>query len=323
MAMHDKGKPSHPVNPERRKALTCLAGWTGAAVVWTVAGGVPQALGVTNAGAITPASRHDFTFVQISDTHIGFHKDANPDVVGSLRHAIADINALPQRPALVVHTGDVSHLSKPEEFGQASELLREIHVDRVHTVPGEHDALDAGLDGYLKFFDHDGQGRTWYSFDQGGAHFIGLSNVLNFKMGTLTALGDEQIACSRRILPTYRAARRSSCWRIFQCGRSMRRGAGARPMRDRRWHCCAPTVRSPCSTAMSIRCCRRSKATSPCTQRCHSPTRCRHLARRASANPDRSRLRAGELGRLLGTRQIHVVPGRHALATIDTPIDHA
>ena len=121
--------------------------------------------------------------MQISDTHIGFRKEANPDVVGSLRRAIADINALPQAPAFVVHTGDVSHLSKPEEFGQAREILQEIRVDRVHTVPGEHDTIDDGVTGYLKFFDHDGKGKAWYSFDQGGVHFIGLNNVLNFKAG--------------------------------------------------------------------------------------------------------------------------------------------
>src|SRR5882724_7017391 len=163
-------------------------------------GGVPRALGVTSDGKVTAASKNAFTFVQISDTHIGFHKEANPDVVGSLRRAAADINALPQAPALVVHTGDVSHLSKPEEFGQARELLKEIHVNRVHTVPGEHDALDDGLTGYLKFFDHDGKNRPWYSFDQGGVHFIGLSNVLNFKMGTMTSLGDEQIAWLKKDL---------------------------------------------------------------------------------------------------------------------------
>ena len=106
MMTPDNDKPINLLDPARRKAMTCLAGWTGAAVVWTIAGGIPRALGVTNAGIVAAASKHDFTFVQISDTHIGFHKDANPDVVGSLRRAIADINALAQRPALVVHTGD-------------------------------------------------------------------------------------------------------------------------------------------------------------------------------------------------------------------------
>jgi 3',5'-cyclic AMP phosphodiesterase CpdA len=88
----------------------------------------------------------------------------------------------------------VSHLSKPEEFGTARELLQEFRVDRVHTVPGEHDTIDDGATGYLRHFDHDGNGRSWYSFDQGGVHFVGLNNVLAFKAGTLAALGDEQLA---------------------------------------------------------------------------------------------------------------------------------
>ena len=121
MSTHDPAGPGH--NPARRKAMSCLAAWTGAAVVWTVAGGVPRALGATSYGSPKAAAANALTFVQISDTHIGFRKDANPDVVGSLRHAIADINALPQAPAFVVHTGDVSHLSKPEEFAQAREIL--------------------------------------------------------------------------------------------------------------------------------------------------------------------------------------------------------
>ena len=192
--MNDQQDRPDGFDPSRRKTLTCLAGWTGAAVVWSVVGGVPRALGATNGGGAKAAAKDNFTFVQISDTHFGFHKDANPDIVGGFRRAAADINALAQRPALVVHTGDVSHLSKPEEFGQAKELLQEIRIDRVHTVPGEHDALDDGLAGYLKNFDHDGRNQAWYSFDQAGVHFIGLSNVLNFKMGTMTSLGDEQLA---------------------------------------------------------------------------------------------------------------------------------
>ncbi|MGZ5251367.1 MAG: metallophosphoesterase family protein, partial [Caldimonas sp.] len=179
--------------PSRREALKCLSAWSATAVVWTVSGGVPSALGATNTGATAKADGDDLTFVQISDTHIGFKRDANPDVVGSLRHGIADIHALPQTPAFVVHTGDVSHLSKAEEFASAKELLREIHVDRVHTIPGEHDTIDEGVTGYLKFFDHDGNGRAWYSFDQNGVHFIGLTNTLNFKAGTMASLGDEQL----------------------------------------------------------------------------------------------------------------------------------
>src|SRR5438093_12454007 len=191
MSTHDTTRFTARVT--RRQALSCLATWTGAAVVWTVAGGVPRALGATSDGSMKAAANNALTFVQISDTHIGFRKEANPDVVGSLRRAIADINTLPDRPAFVVHTGDVSHLSKPEEFGKAREVLQEFRVDRVHTVPGEHDTIDEGATGYLRFFDHDGNGKSWYSFDQGGVHFVALNNVLNFKAGTLAALGDEQL----------------------------------------------------------------------------------------------------------------------------------
>ena len=141
MSERDRAKPALT----RRQALQCLASWSGAAVVWTVAGGVPHALGATRGDtSIATPQPGALTFVQISDTHIGFRKEANPDVVGSLRRAIADIHALPDAPAFVVHTGDVSHLSKPEEFGSARELLQEIRVDRVHTVPGEHDTIDDG-----------------------------------------------------------------------------------------------------------------------------------------------------------------------------------
>lgn len=186
--------------PERRKTLACLAAWCGSAVVWSVTGGVPHAIAATEAARSAADDRQALTFVQISDTHIGFHKEANPDVVGSLRRAIADINALSPSPAFVLHTGDVSHLSRAEEFGLAKEILQEIRVDAVHVVPGEHDALDDGVSGYMKHFDHDGNGRVWYSFDQGGVHFVALNNVLNFKLGQLTALGEEQLAWLKRDL---------------------------------------------------------------------------------------------------------------------------
>jgi 3',5'-cyclic AMP phosphodiesterase CpdA len=154
---------------------------------------VPHALGATRNGALAAAAPNALTFVQISDTHIGFRKEANPDVVGSLRRAIADINALPQTPAFVVHTGDVSHLSKPEEFGQAREVLQEIRADRVHTIPGEHDTIDDGVTGYLNFFDHDRNGKAWYSFDQGGVHFVGMVNVLTFETAKAGGFGAEQL----------------------------------------------------------------------------------------------------------------------------------
>jgi len=308
-----------PLQPDRRKALGCLAAWTGAAVVWSVSGGIPTALAVTNERKPAAATRA-FTFVQISDTHIGFHKDANPDVVGSLRRAIADINALPDAPAFVVHTGDVSHLSKPEEFGQAKEILREIRVDRVHTVPGEHDALDDGLAGYLNQFDHDGKKRAWYSFDQNGVHFIGLSNVLNFKAKTLSSFGDEQLAWLKDDLkgvshstPIVVMAH-IPMWSVYEpwgwgtadagAALALFKPYGSVTVLNGHIHQVLQKVEGNVAlhTAMSLA--------------YPLPT----PGQEGIGEPGPLTVPAGELGKRLGTRQIHIVPGRHALATIDTPL---
>jgi predicted MPP superfamily phosphohydrolase len=323
MTTRDDNKLITLSDPGRRKALSCLAGWTGAAVVWTMVGGIPRALGVTNSGTMAAAAKHDFTFVQISDTHFGFHKDANPDIVGGFRRAAADINGLAQKPALVLHTGDLTHLSKPEEFGQAKELLQEIRIDRVHTVPGEHDALDDGLTGYLKNFDHDGKNRAWYSFDQAGVHFIGLSNVLNFKMGTMTSLGDEQIAWLKQDLahvshstPVVVLAH-IPMWTVYaqwgwgtadsEQALALLRPYGSVTVLNGHIHQVLQKVEGNIAlhTAMSLA--------------YPLPT----PGQEGIGEPGPVKVSAGELGKLLGSRQIHVVPGNHMLATIDTPIDHA
>ena len=318
MTTSDRATPGH--YPARRHALSCLAAWTGAAVVWTVAGGVPRALGATGPGNRAAAATNALTFVQISDTHIGFRKDANPDVVGSLRRAIADINALPQAPAFVVHTGDVSHLSKPAEFGQARELLQEIRVDRVHTVPGEHDTIDEGVTGYLKYFDHDGNGKAWYSFDQGGVHFIGLNNVLNFKAGTLAALGEEQIdwmkndlANTSHSMPIVVLAH-IPLWTIWEPwgwgtadsaqAMALLRPFGSVTVLNGHIHQVLQKVEGNIAlhTAMSLA--------------YPLPT----PGQDGIGEPGPVTVPAGELGKLLGTRRINVVPGRRELALIDTPL---
>jgi Icc protein len=313
--------PAGPNNPARRKALSCLAAWTGAAVVWTVAGGVPRALGATNAGTPMAADANAMTFVQISDTHIGFNKAANPDVVGSLRQAIAYINAMPQAPAFVVHTGDVSHLSKPEEFGKAREVLQELHVSRVHTIPGEHDAIDDGVSGYLKFFDHDGKGKAWYSFDQGGVHFIGLNNVLNFKMGTMASLGDEQIAWLKSDL-----AQVSGSTPIVVLGHI--------PM----WTVWEPWGWGTADSAQAMALLRPFGSVTVLNGHIHQVLQrvegniALHTAMSLAyplptpgqagvGEPGPVTVPAGELGKLLGTRQLTVVRGKQELALIDTPLE--
>lgn len=316
---HDRTPPADgPQDPARRGALGCLAAWTGAAIVWSVVGGVPRA---ALAGAHPAADARALHFVQISDTHIGFHKEANPDVAGSLRRATAAINALPQTPAFVVHTGDVSHLSKPEEFGQARELLYELRVDRVHTVPGEHDALSEGVGGYLKVFDHDGQGRSWYSFDQGGVHFVGLDNVRNFGKGHLAAIGDEQLSWLKRDLagvahstPVVVLAH-IPLWTIYEpwgwgtadsaAALALLRPYGSVTVLNGHVHQVLQKVEGHVAlhTAMSLA--------------YPLPT----PGQEGIGEPGPVTVPAGELGKRLGTRELSLVRGRHALALVDTPLE--
>ena len=312
----------HEFDPRRRQALTCLSAWSGAAVVWSLVGGVPRAFAAGDAGKAAKAAG-TFTFVQISDTHIGFNKPANPDIVGGVRRAIADVNSLSPAPALVVHTGDVSHLSKPEEFGQARELLKEIRVDRVHTVPGEHDTIDDGLTGYLKYFDHDGKGRGWYSFDQGGVHFIGLTNTLNFKMGTMTSLGDEQLAWLKKDL-----AGVSHSTPIVVLAHI--------PM----WTVYAPWGWGTADADQALALLKRYGSVTVLNGHIHQVLQkvegnvALHTAmslayplptpgQEGVGEPGPLKVPAGELGKLIGTRELTVVRGKHELAIIDTPIDHA
>jgi Icc protein len=184
----DTRKPSE-VRTTRRGALKCLA-WAGTGIVWTVTGGVPRPLGLGEAFAATPTNA--FTFVQISDSHIGFNKDANPDPNGTLQAALDRIGGLPRKPAMMIHTGDVSHLSKPAEFDAAEQLLKSARLD-IHYVPGEHDVIgDDGKEFFSRFAKEANTGG-WYSFDQGGVHFIGLNNVQNFEKNGAGGFGTEQL----------------------------------------------------------------------------------------------------------------------------------
>lgn len=135
----------------------------------------------------------ELAFVQISDSHIGFNKAANPDVAATLQAAIDKINALPRRPEFVLHTGDISQLSRAAQFDTAEQALKGIRTERIFYVPGEHDVLDDNGAGYRARFAKDTLGDGWYSFDKGGAHFIGLVNVMNLKAGGLGNLGREQL----------------------------------------------------------------------------------------------------------------------------------
>jgi 3',5'-cyclic AMP phosphodiesterase CpdA len=135
----------------------------------------------------------ELSFVQISDSHMGFDKAANPDVVGTLKAAIDKVNALPVAPAFMLHTGDISHLSKPEEFDTVDQLLKGASAKDVFFVPGEHDVLNDDGKQYLERYGKGTLGSGWYSFDKNGVHFVGLVNVMNLKAGGLGSLGGEQL----------------------------------------------------------------------------------------------------------------------------------
>jgi 3',5'-cyclic-AMP phosphodiesterase len=182
---------------DRRGFLRCMA-WAGTATVWGMVGGVPKSFSVNRLPFMSEAERKSIFFVQVSDSHIGFSKEANKDVTATLQEAVMKVNALPQSPALVLHTGDITQLAKDSEFDTANEVLKGLKTDRVFYVPGEHDvATDNGVS-YLQRYGKGTYGGGWHSFDHSGVHFIGLVNVLNLKAGGLGTLGAEQIAWMKK-----------------------------------------------------------------------------------------------------------------------------
>jgi 3',5'-cyclic AMP phosphodiesterase CpdA len=185
----------------RRELLTCVAAWAGAGVIWTLSSGILSSRALADASPAQKlrraASAHDLHFVQISDTHIGFDKEANPDPVATAREAIAKINALDSEPAFLLHTGDLTHAQKPGAFDTVAGLLEEARVGGRFTVPGEHDVFVDGGKEYLARFGRGTLGSGWRSFDHSGVHFIGLVNVVDFKSAKVGALGDEQLAWLR------------------------------------------------------------------------------------------------------------------------------
>jgi 3',5'-cyclic AMP phosphodiesterase CpdA len=133
-------------------------------------------------------------FVQISDTHVGFNKEANPDVMGTFTQTIDLVNGMADQPALIIHTGDITHLSKPAEFDLAQQMFARLRTTELHTVPGEHDTTDEAAAEYFKRFGKASANKGYYSFDHSGVHFVALVNVLQFKPGGLGTLGPDQLA---------------------------------------------------------------------------------------------------------------------------------
>ena len=184
--MEQKEKVTSEDGIDRRGFLKCMQ-WAGTGVVWSLAGGVPvsRLLGADEKKAA------DFTFVQISDSHMGFNKPANTDVAGTLRATVDKINALPKTPDLILHTGDLTHLAKASEFDALEQNLKSLKQRQVFYVPGEHDVT--GDDGklYRERFGRGTMGSGWQSFDHKGVHFVGLNNCAQLE--GLGLIGREQL----------------------------------------------------------------------------------------------------------------------------------
>ena len=196
------GRTQDPIDPswqnlnndgvDRRGFLKCMA-WAGTGLVWTMSGGIPLSRVFAKGSNPRLTKGADFSFVQISDSHIGFDKPANPDVTATLEVAIRKINALPDVPDFIVHTGDLSHLSKPGEFDTLDQALKGASPKQIYFVPGEHDMLSDNGEQYLQRYGKATKGTGWFSFDHKGVHFVGLVNVANLKAGGLGSLGHEQL----------------------------------------------------------------------------------------------------------------------------------
>ena len=178
----------------RRNALKCMA-YGGAGTLFALSGGVFTPIDLAMAADKQGVSKLGKPlFVQISDTHVGFNKEANPDVMGTFTQTIDLVNGMADQPALIIHTGDITHLSKPAEFDLAQQMFAKLRTTELHTVPGEHDTTDEAAAEYFKRFGKASANKGYYSFDHSGVHFVALVNVLQFKPGGLGTLGPDQLA---------------------------------------------------------------------------------------------------------------------------------
>lgn len=184
---------------DRRGFLECMA-WAGTGMLWTVGGGVLSSKAFGQSHDHHMAGNTGFSFVQISDSHIGFNKAANNNVTATLQQAIDKINSLERTPDFLIHTGDLSHLSKPAEFDTLDQVLKTAKSGQSFFVPGEHDMLTDNGQQYLERYGKGTQGAGWFSFDHKGVHFIGLVNVVDLKAGGLGTLGAEQLSWLRKDL---------------------------------------------------------------------------------------------------------------------------
>src|ERR1700761_5349227 len=177
---------------DRRGFLKCMA-WAGTGALFTASGGLVSSISLDQAAAAPRTATGGFTFLQISDSHVGFAKPANPDARATYQEAVGKIVAMPQKPDFIIHTGDITQLSKDQEFDDADQIIKAAGLQVFH-VPGEHDMLDEGAGkASLDRFGKGTKGAGWYSFDHKGVHFVALINVANLKPGGMGSLGADQL----------------------------------------------------------------------------------------------------------------------------------
>jgi 3',5'-cyclic-AMP phosphodiesterase len=177
---------------DRRGFLKCMA-WAGTGTLCVMQGGVLKSFALDRGSdPRAAAAKGELSFVQISDSHMGFNKPANTDVAGTFQAAVDKINGLSTPPEFLLHTGDISHLSKPEEFDHVDQILKSTGM-QTFFVPGEHDVLNDDGQQFRDRYGKGSKGSGWYSFDQKGVHFVGLVNVMNLKAGGLGSLGHDQL----------------------------------------------------------------------------------------------------------------------------------
>ncbi len=299
---------------ERRDFLSCMA-WTGTGLVWTLAGGVPRSrsLGPRTAEAAEDGS---WSFVQISDTHIGFKGGANPDALGTFQAALARIKAMDPKPAFLIHTGDITHAQKPGAFDTVTEALKGVGGERTFYVPGENDVFADGGTEYLGRFA--GDGRGWQSFDYRGVHFVGLVNVLDFKAGKLGSLGADQLEWLERDVAPLGSSTpivvyaHVPLWAVYpQWGWVTDDGAQA--LSYLRRFGSVTVLNGHIHQILQ-------KVEGGVTFHTARSTAFPQPAPGAGPGPGPMTVPAGELRGMLGVREVRYVPGREPLAVVDTAL---
>ena len=296
---------------DRRGFLQCMA-WAGTGILWTVEGGIPS----SRAFGQNTREKSALSFVQISDSHIGFNKPANPDVTGTLQAAIDKINALDSRPSFVLHTGDLTHGASPAEFDTLAQVMQGAKRE-THYVPGEHDTSADDGKAYLERYGKNTKGSGWYSFDQQGVHFVGLSNVMALE--GLGKLGGDQLAWLKEDLTARSASTpvvvfaHIPLWSVYpKWGWGTDDGAEALAYLKRFGS--VTVLNGHIHQVMQ-------KVEANVTFHTAMSTAFPQPAPGAAPAPGPMKVPADRLRKVLGVADVRFQPGQHALAVVDSPLD--